>query len=315
MRRFFVIIFFLFLSGLVYSQQEAQFSQNMFNGMLINPGYAGHKNAICATAFARQQWVGFKDDEGNKGNPESYSFAIDAPVKFLKGGLGLSFLQDQLGFEKNISVGLSYAYHWTIDYGMLGLGLRAGFTDKSLDFGQFKPITEGDPTLSGGSKENAMMLDFSLGAWYSLNEQMYAGLSVSQLRQATGSIGQAGYRLKRHYFFTGGYNIKLASLPAYDFTPSVFVKSDLSSTQIEFNTLVTYNRKFWAGLSYRTTDALVAMLGLRIDQYSVGYAYDFTTSSLGRKGRSYGSHEIVLRYCFQLEVEKLPQPHRTVRFL
>lgn len=282
--------------------------------MGINPGYAGLKNAICATALIRQQWVGFKDGEEKKGNPETYSFNVDAPVKFLRGGLGLVFMQDKLGYETNVSVGLSYSYHLDIDYGTLGLGLKLGFADKTIDFTQFKPINEGDPSLVGKADDNAMLFDFSLGGYLS-HDQYYAGLSVSQMRQASGTIGQAGYKLKRHYYLTGGYTFRFPSLPAYEFTPSLFVKSDLTSTQLDINTLVTYNQKFWGGLSYRLNDAMVAMVGLKIDQYSVGYAYDFTISPMGRNGRSFGSHEIMLRYCFQLEVEKLPQPHRTVRFL
>ena len=81
-----LMVLFLIFCDDVKAQQEAQFSHNMFNNMGINPGFAGLRSAICATALARQQWVGFKDEEGTRVNPETYSFTVDAPVKFLKGG-------------------------------------------------------------------------------------------------------------------------------------------------------------------------------------------------------------------------------------
>jgi type IX secretion system PorP/SprF family membrane protein len=309
-----ILLFFLFYPT-VYAQQEPQFSQNMFNNMGINPGYAGLRGAICATGLARQQWVGFKDAEENRLNPETYLLNVDAPLPFLKGGLALGFMQDKLGYENSVGVKISYAYHIKMYGGKLGIGAQAGFLDKRIDFSQFSPIIEGDPALTGGAEESYMFADFALGGFFLSDNNSWAGISFSQLRQASGQIGESNHMLKRHAYFTGGYNLTLAGNPAYALTPSLLVKTDLASVQVDINAMITYNNRFWGGVSYRLQDAVVFLFGLNIEQISVGYSYDFTTSPLGRRGRSFGSHEIMLQYCFDLDLDKIREIQRNVRFL
>ncbi len=298
----------------VKAQQEAQFSHNMFNNMGINPGLAGLRNAICATALARQQWVGFSDTEGNRVNPETYSMMVDAPIPFLRGGLALGFIQDQLGMETSVGARLSYAYHMPLSAGRLGIGGQIGFVDKRIDFSGFTPITGGDPVLIGGEESN-MFTDFSLGGFYMLDDELWGGLSFSQIRQASGFLGESTYSLKRHAYATAGYNFILPAFPAYEISPSVLIKTDLTSAQIDLNTLVTYNKRFWGGVSYRPQDAIAVFMGVSFEQIRLGYAYDITTSAMGALGRSYGSHEIMLQYCFELDVDKIQKIQRNIRFL
>jgi type IX secretion system PorP/SprF family membrane protein len=309
-----IIISFLFCDE-VYSQQEPQFSHNMFNNMAINPGYAGLRNAICATALARQQWVGFRDEEDNRLNPETYSFSVDAPLPLIKGGLAIGFLQDQLGFETALGVKLAYAYHLDLDYGKMGIGAQIGFLDKRFDFAGFKPINEGDPALTGSGEESRMMIDGALGVFYQMDQTAWAGISVSQLTQTRREVGNAEYQLKRHIYLSGGYNYTLPSHPSFVLSPSVLIRTDFGSFQTDFNTLVTFRERFWGGLSYRIQDAAVVFLGLTFEQISIGYSYDITLSPIGRSGRSWGSHEILVQYCFSLDIERVQQTQRNVRFL
>jgi type IX secretion system PorP/SprF family membrane protein len=309
------VFLFVLFCDVIKGQQEAQFSHNMFNNMGINPGYAGLRNAICATALARQQWVGFRDEEGTRVNPETYSFTVDAPIPFLRGGLGLGFLQDQLGFETSLGVKLAYSYHHSLDYGELGIGAQVGFLDKRIDFTQFRPISENDPVLGGAGEESRMFSDFALGVFYMLDNQFWGGLSISQLAQTTKEIGNADYQLKRHTYLSAGYNYTLPGQSAFVISPSTLVKTDFNSFQVDINALITFNNRFWGGASYRIQDAAVVFLGLNFEQISIGYSYDITTSPLGRSGRSYGSHEIFVQYCFSLDLEKIRETHRNVRFL
>lgn len=309
-----LVINILFIPA-VFAQQEPQFSHNMFNNMGINPGYAGLRGAICATGLARQQWLGFNDAEENRLNPETYLMNVDAPLPFLKGGLALGFMQDKLGYENSVGVKISYAYHIKMYGGKLGIGAQLGFLDKRIDFSQFNPISEGDPVLTGSAEETHMFTDFSLGAFFLTNQRSWAGLSFTQLRQAKGQIGESNHMLKRHAYFTGGYNMPLPNNPSFELTPSLLVKTDLATVQLDINAMVTYNKRFWGGVSYRLQDAVVFLFGLNIEQISVGYSYDVTTSPLGRRGRSFGSHEIMLQYCFDLDLDKIREIQRNVRFL
>jgi len=302
------------LCGMAFSQQEAQFSHNMFNNMGINPGVAGMRQAICATAIARQQWVGFRDAEGNRLNPETYSLNVDAPIPFLRGGVGLGFMQDQLGPETNVGVKMSYAYHLRLGMGRLGIGAQIGFQDKRIDFSSLNPIDPGDPVLIG-NEESHIFTDFAIGGFYMLDDEAWAGLSFSQLRQARGGLAESDYSLWRHAYATAGYNVTWPGNPDYVISPSVLLKTDLSSFQYDLNTMVTYNNRFWGGVSYRPQDAVVFMLGVNFDQISIGYSYDVTTSPIGRMGRSYGSHEVMLQYCFDLGLERIEEIQRNIRFL
>jgi type IX secretion system PorP/SprF family membrane protein len=312
---FLFLTFFCILND-VYGQQEAQFSHNMFNNMSINPGFAGLRSAICATAIARQQWVGFRDEEQNKLNPETYNFTVDAPISFLKGGLALGFLQDQLGYETAMGVKLGYAYHYDVDYGKIGIGGQIGFLDKRFDFSGFDPISEGDPVLSGASgEESRMFIDGALGVFYKMEDLAWAGISVSQLAQTQREIANAPYQLKRHIYLSAGYNYTLPTNTSFVVSPSMLIKSDLASLQADFNTLITFRERFWGGASYRIQDAAVVFFGVTLEQISIGYSYDITLSPLGRSGRSWGSHEVLVQYCFSLDLEKITQTQRNVRFL
>jgi type IX secretion system PorP/SprF family membrane protein len=310
-----IILLFLLCAIRVHGQQEPQVSHNMFNNMAINPGYAGLRNAICATAIARQQWVGFRDEERNALNPETYSFAIDAPIPFLRGGLSLGFLQDQLGFEKAMGVKVGYAYHLLLNTGRLGIGGQIGFIDKRFDFSGFKPITDGDPVLVGSGEESRILADGALGVFYMSDQDVWAGISVTQLGQTRAEIGNAVYQTRRNLYFTSGYNYTIPGNADYIVSPSLLLKSDLNSFQADFSTLITYRERFWGGASYRLQDAAVIFLGLAFQQINIGYSYDLTLSPLGRSGRSWGSHEILIRYCFSLELERVQQINRNVRFL
>jgi len=317
MKKYIAFLCFFFFTIIASAQQEAQFSHNMFNNMAINPGYAGNKDAICATLLARQQWVGFKDPDGNKGAPQTYLVSIDGAVNALHGGLGLTIIQDQLGFEKNMDVKLAYAYRLVLDDGTLGIGAQVGFFNKKIDFAKFKPIDTTDPLLMNGGEQSNMAADFAFGAFYSIPNKLYVGLSASQLAASkiTYSSQLAKPTHARHYYLSAGYYYPIPSNPSFELEPSILIKSDFASTQFDINTLVKYNNQFWGGVSYRATDAIVILLGMNWKNFHFGYSYDVTTSALGANGRSSGSHEVMIGYCFKIIREFKPESYRNPRFL
>ena len=283
MKKNFTFLFFLFVSFVAFSQQEAQFSHNMFNNMAINPGYAGSNDAICATLLARQQWVGFKDAQGDKGWPKTYLLSVDGPVSRLHGGLGLTIIQDQLGFEKNIGVKIDYAYRIAAGIGTLGIGAEVSFLNKKIDFSKFIAIDPTDPLLNPPGKEGNTTTDFAFGLFYKIPSKLYFGLSATQLRQADIKYGGslASPTLARHYYVSAGYFYPIPGSPSLELDPSLLIKSDLTSTQFDVNALLKYNNQFWAGVSYRATDAIVVLVGMNWKSFHFGYSYDITTSPMG----------------------------------
>ncbi len=296
-------------------QQDPQNSQFMFNKLIYNPGYAGNSGGICAGASARQQWVGFE------GAPSTTVFYADAAVNpfNIPGGVGLSISNDKLGFEKNLSIYATYAYHLDIGKGTLGIGISAGFFNKALDPSWKIPTDDyhtppsGDPLIPE-NKESFIAFDMNLGLYYS-SESFYLGISSTHLLQPEFKYNketQFSY-MARHYYVMGGYNLKLPN-PIFEILPSFFLQSDGKATQVTINTNLLYNKKIWGGVSYRTGDAMIVLVGLQlINGLRLGYSYDFPTSDIRKN--SGGTHEIMIKYCFNISMEHVPKHYKSIRFL
>ena len=299
-----------------FAQQDAQFSQNMFNKLDMNPAYAGTNRSICGTALIRKQWVGFD------GAPSTGLISVDAAVDRLHGGLGLTLCSDQLGFDKTIIAKLSYAYHQTLQSGAstLSIGVQAGAIQKSINGNWLATDNyQIDPSIPNG-KVNSITYDFGVGAYYTNLGGTFFGISTSHVIPSTleANGGQASvtknfsFDMARHYYVMGGQPFYLNQI--IKIIPSFLIKSDLASTQLDINTRVVYKDQFWAGASYRITDAVVAMVGVTYKGLKIGYAFDLTTSQL--KNYSNNTHEIMLSYCIkQNSICVPPEGHGHPRFL
>ena len=287
------------------AQQEPQFSQNMFNILPVNPGYAGSSDAICANLLYRNQWVGWA------GTPKTMLFSVESPVKLLRGGLGLTVFSDKLGLEKTSGVKLAYAYKVDIGPGQLGIGAHAGMINKALlasEFESFIPKEQDDAIPEEIVKKGTS--DFGFGLYYN-TDILYFGISSSQLLESEVNYTVGDIKLKRHYYLTAGYTVRLT--PSLELTPSVWLKSDGTVVQGDINVVAMYNNQFWGGITYRLQDAIVPLIGIKWNNIKIGYAYDITTSEI--KGYSSGTHEIILGYCFKMPENKSAQRYRNVRFL
>lgn len=316
MKKLYLLILIAGFCTYAFSQQEYQFTHYDFDRVSFNPGAAGFTNDhICATVIARQQWMGLKDELGDKIAPETYLLSVNFPIK--KHGFGVSLINDQLGFEKTIVAKLSYSYRFKVwNDNWLGVGLQADFHNKQIDFLKFRPLVE-DPMLQSKGIESDMITNMGFGAFFQ-GQGYFAGISSTQLleNQLTFNNTLAAPVLKRHYFVTGGYTFEFPD-QRFMLDNSVLIKSDLASTQYDFNSRLIYMRTFVGGLNYRTTDALSVFAGvynLAGVRY-LGISYDITTSPLGAGQRSHGTFEIVLRYCFDLYFPDPKTGHGNIRGL
>ncbi|MCD6346204.1 MAG: type IX secretion system membrane protein PorP/SprF [Bacteroidales bacterium] len=298
----------------VQAQQDPQFSMNMFNHMAVNPGFAGSQGMTSLAVLNRQQWMGFE------GNPKTTFFSANTPVKpfGINSGVGLTFMDDKLGFEKNMGINLSYAYRMNLGGGNLGIGLSIGLLSKtlkgewSIPDSDFHFSASQDPAIPTG-EESAMAFDMGFGAFYN-TDNFYVGLAASHLLEPTIDYGlSAKTDIRRHYYLTSGYNFQLAN-PIFEIQPSLFAKSDGASFQLDVNAILLYNKKFWGGVSYRLSDAVVFMGGMEMaNGLRIGVAYDFTTSAIA--AYSNGTVEFMLSYSLEIGTDKSSQKYRSVRFL
>jgi type IX secretion system PorP/SprF family membrane protein len=309
-------ITFLFLIVLVQiglSQQDPLSSQYMFNIQTFNPGVAGVSGMICATALARQQWIGFT------GAPSTTSFSVNAPVSLfhINSGVGMVVESDNIGFNKNINLSGSYSYLMEVGQGKLGIGLMLGMLDVALSpnwqipSGESHTPASGDPLIPE-NKESYVAFDASIGAYYK-TDKYWAGLSVTHINEPSIKFSKGVTYISRHYYLTAGYTIHLPS-PSFELLPSIFVFSDGKVTQATINTLVRYNKKVWGGVSYRAGDAVTGMIGVELyNGIRIGYAYDFPLSDIRKT--TIGSQEFMVNYCFDLGLGKSPTRYKSIRFL
>jgi len=302
------------------AQQDPQYSQYMFNQMAVNPGYAGSHDAICLTAVHRQQWVGFD------GAPVTSVFTVNTPFKLFGAshGAGLTVMSDQLGFDQNVSAGLSYAFRLPLGPGKLGIGISGMFLNKALNATWVIPNGSADEDKAiPGPNESVMGFDMSLGVFYRA-EKVYLGISSAHvlepgLKYAEKVVGGIAYNpkfpLKRHYYATAGCLLPLNN-PAFEFAPSLLAFSDGTASQFSANMNIMYNKKIWGGLGYRLNDAVIAMIGFELfNGVKFGYSFDYTFTGLNQYFSAGGSHEVMVSYCFSLVKERVVKKYKSVRFL
>ena len=309
MKKPFLLLFLFTLIGTVNAQQDYQITHYMFDNLSFNPGYAGMNNNICATMIGRQQWSGFQ------GSPTTALINIHSPVEMVRGGLGITYVSDQLGFEKNNIARLNYSYHMGIGAGQLGIGASVGILQKSIEAEWRTP--SGNPWTSDPSilsdNMSGMVPDINLGVFYKTNE-LYLGISTTHV---------GGFKMNtlnvenvHHYWITAGYNYNVN--PDIKLRPSLLIKSDASSTIMDVNVNALYKNMLWGGLTYRIGDEIAPMLGYQHSftdgsSLRVGYAYGITTSVIG--DYSNGSHDIMLNYCFNLAKPPSIEKSKNPRFL
>lgn len=295
------------------------FTQNMFYNMLYNPGFAGNENAICAVGGYRYQWAGFKDAEGNHVAPETFHVSVNAPVRILRGGLGATIINDQIGFTRTIGVRLGYAYQMKLGFGKLGIGAQGAFNNRTIDFSKFKPVDENDPIIISG-EESDMLIDFNLGLFYRVPGSYFIGISGFNLLESRGAVlasssgADLRMRVDRTVYLHGGYEFIFRGNPNFELHPSVMVRTNMSSVQLDVGALLKYKDLFWGGLNYRLQDAIGIIVGVAYKDFKIGYSYDVNISKL-KLPVGGGTHEVMLSYCFQLEIEKGRKSYRNVRFL
>jgi type IX secretion system PorP/SprF family membrane protein len=324
MKKILLSALLLAFGATAWSQQDPQFTQNMFNRLGVNAGVAGTGGVgtICGVGIFREQNMGFA------GNPQTMLFSVDGGFYALRQqhGAGLTVWQDQLGAEKTLMLKGAYAWQKGLMGGKLGIGLEGGLISKSINDDWIATDDyQKDPSIpSNGTSDMAMDLGFGI---YFQRADMYVGLSSTHL--VPGKIEAKGisdsavnwiqeYAVARHLYVMAGYNYQIN--PTMVLQPSVFIKTDPASPQFDINCNLEYNKMFWGGLSYRLQDAAALLVGMdfvavqpSLSGLKLGIAYDFTLSQL--RNYSSGSVEVMLKYCKKITKEPKVQRYKSVRFL
>ena len=289
---FAVLSFAMVLSGSYQAslaQQQILFTQYMFNGLAINPAYAGSDSTLNLTVQAREQWLGFD------GAPSNQIFSGHLPVgPFKEMGLGLQIEREKVAVTELLNFYASYAYKIPMGRGTLALGLQAGLTNQQQQLTDLAlPPGVTDPSFD--ENVSTVLPNFGAGMYYQ-SDRFYAGFSIPFLLQNSFDESDLilSARQVRHYFLSGGYLFDVS--PALKFKPQVLVKSVPGAPlNLDLNASFLIREKVWAGVSMRNLNSFNALLELQLNnKFKVGFAYDLITSDLGRVNS--GSGEFMINY-------------------
>jgi type IX secretion system PorP/SprF family membrane protein len=292
MRLFYLSCLLLIVTGVCQAQQYPVFTQYFFNELAINPAYAGAHVQFSATALYRNQWVNFP------GAPRTFSFSGHTALMKNKIGVGLMVNRDEIGSYGNTHVYGSYAYKIHMGQATLSMGLQAGFTLLGADYSKLS-LQNDDP----GSflSMNSFKPNFGAGLFFN-KKNFFAGLSVpflinSKSNENGGFEGAITEVIERRYYMlrSGAY-LPLDRAGNVKWNPSFLLRSQEGQPlSLDINNAITLHDIFSIGVAWRSTDALIGFLDLKLtDKIHFAYSYDWTSSALNKF--SNGSHEFVLNF-------------------
>ncbi len=269
---YFVALLITLQGSIVYAQQDAQFSQYMFNSMYYSPGFTGIDGLTKATFIHRTQWLSYNPSlPANRtsptypanyaetgGAPQTNILTVQALTPLLNKsvGIGVNVLQDVYGPLRTVQLQLSASYILKMKSGNLGIGFRAGLFNQAVrNLADYRVINTEDQIYKdlvsgGGNVASQTKPDINVGLAYRTNKY-YVGASFAHLLQSSFSYGlnQSISKVANHMYFTGGYNLNLGSMIVL--TPSALVQTDFKQLSYLVGAIATYNDKFWFGINVR----------------------------------------------------------------
>lgn len=283
------------MSSVAFAQTDAQFSLFSQNQLYLNPAAAGADGLTRFSLLHRTQYIGYQStntDEGGALSTQLFSFSM--PVKNF--GIGFYALNDKTGPRTNQDFKLSASYHFPIAGGNLHIGASAGLFRESIDYSKLRARDPDDPLIQTGVISE-MNPDVAVGVRY-VSDAFYVGASLNHLLEPKYKLGSSSATnpLPRTVYLNAGLNLELGYL--LDVQPIVLVKSDISTISVEGGATVTFNKRYWAGATYRQQDTYFILMGgiyLLPDQsLRLSGAYDMVIG--GSKVKSPSSFEVMLSY-------------------
>jgi type IX secretion system PorP/SprF family membrane protein len=301
MKKILLVIIYINTVAGVFSQQDPQYTQYMYNQNVINPAYVTNELGVLNFGFMhRTQWA------SAVGSPKTYTFFAHAPITD-KFEVGLSLITDNIGDnalkENNVYADFAYTLQLSENH-RLSLGLKAGFSSFKTNFANFR--FPDDDTISGVltndlafDNQNNITPNFGFGAFYFTNKY-YLGVSVPNLLNSKHFTEKNGLKSiggeEIHLFANAGYVFTLSDL--IKLKPSFLLKAIKGSPIVVDTSInVLFNDRFEGGLSYRINDSFSAMFNVKAtDNLRIGYAYDYTTTNLSNFNS--GTHEVFVLFDF-----------------
>lgn len=284
-----------------FSQQDKQYTHYMFDKISFNPAATGTKG-YCGTVIYRNQWDRVQDA------PNTTLLNLQGNIQKYNLGVGLSFTNDAIGFQRNNTVVVNAAYHYPTNAGVLSGGLGLGIVNVGFNPTWIPPQTLTDallPTATAGTG-----FDVNLGLyWHGTTAPYYVGISTTHLAPPT--LNAINFSVARHYYVIAGYDLNISQYTGWnnrvDIKPSTLIKADGAGMVFDINVMGDFwlnNYSYlWGGVTYRLADAVALQLGYgfspanstKKNMLKIGYSFDIMTNPLNTYGK--GTHELMLNFC------------------
>lgn len=296
-----LLIILLLVNISIYAQQDAQYTNYMYNTVTINPAYAGSRGVMSIFGLYRTQWVGLD------GAPQTAAFSLNSPIENSNLGIGVSFVNDRIGAsnESTISADLSYTIKTSSTY-KLSFGIKGTANLLDVDYSKLNRYDLTDPRFQNNI-ENEFSPNIGAGAYF-YSDKLYLGLSVPNFLETDYYKDDASsIEVERmHFYLIGGYVFDLS--PSIQFKPAFMCKTVVGSpAQVDLSANFLFNEKFVLGAAWRWDAAMSVMAGFQVSQgLYIGYGYDLETTELANYNS--GSHEIFLRFELFKNQERVVSP-------
>jgi len=283
-----------------FSQQEAQYTNYMYNTTIINPAYAGTRETLSLFGLHRTQWVGLD------GAPVTSSFSAHTPVGLSNTGLGFSFVNDQIGPSVENTLSIDVAYRIPMGLNTLSFGIKGVANLLNVDYSKLDINDPTDPTFQN-NVDNQFSPNIGAGLyWYS--DRHYLGVSVPAFLETKHyDDNQSSLVQERmHYYVMGGYVFNLNE--NLKFKPA-FLSKIVSGAPLQLDATANFQLydKFTLGGSYRWNAALSVLAGFQVsEKIFIGYGYDAESTRLSNYNS--GSHEVFLRFELLPKQKKIYAP-------
>jgi type IX secretion system PorP/SprF family membrane protein len=296
------------ISGGAFAQQDPMYTQYMFNTLAVNPAYAGSRNVLSVTGLYRSQWVGMQ------GAPETQTLSFDTSLPNKKVGLGFQVFNDKIGITQTTGAFASYAFRIRMEESTLAFGIQGGVSNFKANYTSVE-TNQGTP---GGNDPafrediNVYLPNFGAGVYFN-TDRFYLGVGVPHLlnnvlTKSNSVIVTNGLAARQflHVFLTGGFVLDLSD--DFKLKPSLLVKGVRGAPlEVDANSNLWIKDVFSVGFQYRHKADVAAMFEVQVNpQIRIGYSYDRNTTRLVNFNS--GSHEIMLRYEFAFEDDRILAP-------
>ena len=299
MKKIILVSGFWLLAVIVFAQQDAQYSQYMFNQLALNPATAGSREVLATSLLYRDQWTGIE------GAPTTASLTVQLPLRKKKIGIGAEIISDKLGPKSTSAFLLDYAYRLKLGKGKLAMGLRMGIYDYVFNWDDMNYKDQND--VYNIHKRQAKITGTGDFGMYYYTRTFYCGLSMTHLNRGKiiESSLDSSARQAVHLFIPISKAYQVGNTVI---NPTMLIKKASNSpAEIDLGCNVLLKERLWLGLSFRSGYGVVLLSQYQInDKMKAGYAFDYGTNKIGLAGK--GSHEIMIGYDINIHGTKMTMP-------